>query len=161
MFISPKWKNTILEMSLKSSIMSKLDHQKWRIWYLSSGQEFDKNFLDSKSKHVLKVYFKPSRKNQKNLFLPLPSVPVWLPTRYLSRNDCLNFSFVKDKHIVGKKWPDIVVKWPFISCYFSKVSQTCLRPQATSEGPLNQLKFRLVKHLKMTVWTSVLWKILM
>ena len=27
LFISPKWKITVLEMSLKSSIMSKLDHQ--------------------------------------------------------------------------------------------------------------------------------------
>ena len=48
---------------------------------LSSEQDFDKNFLDSKL--VLKVYLKPSRKNQKNLFLPLPSVPVWLKIRYL------------------------------------------------------------------------------
>ena len=30
-FISPKWKNTILEMSLKSSVMSKLDHRMSRI----------------------------------------------------------------------------------------------------------------------------------
>ena len=39
-------------------------------------------FLDSN--HVLKVYFKPSRKNQDFLFLPLSSVPVWLKIRYLS-----------------------------------------------------------------------------
>ena len=38
-------------------------------------------FLDSN--HVLKVYFKPSRKNQDFLFLPLCSVPVWLKIRYL------------------------------------------------------------------------------
>ena len=31
LFISPKQKNTILEMSLKSSIVSKLDHQMSRI----------------------------------------------------------------------------------------------------------------------------------
>jgi hypothetical protein len=40
-------------------------------WLLSSGQDFDITFLDSK--HVLKVYFKPSRKNQDFSFLPLPS----------------------------------------------------------------------------------------
>ena len=27
LFISPKWKNTVLEMALKSFILSKLDHQ--------------------------------------------------------------------------------------------------------------------------------------
>ena len=27
LFISPKWKNAILEMALKSFILSKLDHQ--------------------------------------------------------------------------------------------------------------------------------------
>ena len=32
-----------------------------RTWFLSSGQDFDKNFLESK--HVLKVYFKPSKKS--------------------------------------------------------------------------------------------------
>ena len=26
---------------------------------------------------------------------------------------------------------------------------------------MNQIRFRLVRHLKMTVWTSVLWKIIM
>ena len=35
-------------------------------WLLSSGQDFSKKFLDSK--HVLKVTFKPSRKNQKKYF---------------------------------------------------------------------------------------------
>ena len=43
-----------------------LDRAQWYVfklstWLLSSGQDFDKNFLDSK--HVLKVYFKPIRKN--------------------------------------------------------------------------------------------------
>jgi hypothetical protein len=41
---------------------------------LSSGQDFGKKFLDSK--HVLKVYLKPSRKIQFFLFLPLSSVLV-------------------------------------------------------------------------------------
>ena len=35
--------------------------EKLSTWLLSSGQDFGKNFLDSK--HVLKVYFKPSRQN--------------------------------------------------------------------------------------------------
>jgi hypothetical protein len=49
---------------------------------LSSGQDFDKNFLDLK--HVLKVYFKPSWKNPDFGFLPLPSVLVWLKKPYLT-----------------------------------------------------------------------------
>jgi hypothetical protein len=49
---------------------------------LSSGQDFNKNFLDSK--HVLKVYFKPGRKNPDFGFLPLPSKPVWLKNPYLN-----------------------------------------------------------------------------
>ena len=80
-------------MSLKSSIMSKLDHQmslvetiskfdKLSTWLLSSEQEFDEMFLDSK--HVLKVYFKPSRKNQDVFFLPLPLQPVSLANGHLN-----------------------------------------------------------------------------
>ena len=79
MFISPKRKNAIPEMALKSFILSKLDHKmskSWKgiaaheletkarklsIWLLSSGQDFGKNLIASK--HVLMVYFKPSRKN--------------------------------------------------------------------------------------------------
>jgi hypothetical protein len=48
---------------------------------LSSEQEFDEKFLDSK--HVLKVYFKPSRKNQNFGFLPLSSKLVRLTNPYL------------------------------------------------------------------------------
>ena len=44
----------VLEMSLKSSIMSKLDHQMSRIWI---------EFASLDSKHVLKVKLKPSRKS--------------------------------------------------------------------------------------------------
>ena len=54
---------------------------------LSSGQDFDKNFLDSKP--ILKVYLKLSRKNPDFGFLPLPSEPVWLKNLYL-RPYCLN-----------------------------------------------------------------------
>ena len=61
----------------------------WQIWqaenwstsYLSSGQDYDKNVLDSK--HVLKVYFKPSRKIPDFLFLPLSFELVWLKIGYL------------------------------------------------------------------------------
>ena len=50
------------------------------------------------------------------------------------QNDRLNLSFVKDKHVVGEKWPDMVVTWPFIRYYFLGVRRTRTRPQATSEA---------------------------
>ena len=49
--------------------------EKLSTWLLSSGQDFDKKFFDSK--HVLKVYFKPSRKKSVfSIFLPLLSKPA-------------------------------------------------------------------------------------
>ena len=94
-------------MALKSFILSKLDHQmskSWKqmvahklqtnskfdllkIWLLGSGQDFGKKFLDSK--HVLKVYLKPSRKNPKILFLPLCSLLVRLNILHLSKKFAL------------------------------------------------------------------------
>ena len=60
---------------------------------LSSGQEFDEKFLDSK--HVLKVNFKPSRKNKDFVFLPVPILPGWLKILHLSRYVLsLNISYV-------------------------------------------------------------------
>ena len=53
-------------------------------WLLSSGQEFDEKFLESK--HVLnfKVYFQPSRKKKYFVFLPLPILPVRLKILHLN-----------------------------------------------------------------------------
>ena len=102
MFISPKRKITILKMALISFIISKLEHRMSRSWKQitwhvfetinkfdrmkswvpdCSAQDFDKNVSDSK--HVFKVYFKPSRKNLNFWFLSLSSKPVWLKTPYL------------------------------------------------------------------------------
>ena len=51
-----------------------------RVRYMNF-MNFDKNFLGSK--HVLKVYFKLSKKNPDFGFLPLSSEPVWLKKPYL------------------------------------------------------------------------------
>ena len=40
-----------------------------------------------------------------------------------TQNDRLYLSFVKDKYIVGKKWSEIVIKWPFISCHFFELAE--------------------------------------
>ena len=40
-----------------------------------------------------------------------------------------------------KKWSDIVVEWPFISCFFLKVSRAPARPPFTSEA----IKFEPIK----------------
>ena len=58
--------------------------EKLSTWLLSSGQEFDEKFLDSK--YVLKMYFKPSRKNENFVFLPDPILPVWLKILHLIRS---------------------------------------------------------------------------
>ena len=47
-----------------------------------SGQEFAKKLLDSK--HVLKVIFKPSRKNKDFVYLKDPILPVWVKILHLS-----------------------------------------------------------------------------
>ena len=52
---------------------------------LSSGQDFSKKFLDSK--HVLKVYLKPSRKKIFFSFLPLSSELVRLKILHLRLRD--------------------------------------------------------------------------
>jgi hypothetical protein len=96
-------------MALKSFIISKLDHQMSKSWKGiaahafettkkfdklknwvpedCSGQDFDKKILDSK--HVLKLYFKSSRKNPDFLFLPLPSELVWLKIHHLMKESIL------------------------------------------------------------------------
>ena len=92
-------------MALKEFILYKLDHQMSKslkgiaAHELEFSNKFDKlknwvpdcsaqdrisakNVLDSK--HVPTVYFKPSKKNKKNIFLPLSSVLVWLTLLHLS-----------------------------------------------------------------------------
>ena len=95
-------------MSLRSSIMSKLDHKMSRIWkkvassfckvvanltvwkteYLIAQRRTGIWWKVFRLKHVLKVYFKPSRKK---IFciLPLPILPVRLKILHL----CINSSF--------------------------------------------------------------------
>ena len=108
-------------MALKSFILSKLDHQmsnNWKriaahelettskfdllknwvcTWLLSSGQDFSKKFIHSK--HVLKVYLKPSRKNPKISFLPLCSKLVRLKILHL-RDTYYNFWNTLDRIIL-------------------------------------------------------------
>ena len=63
---------------------------------------------------------------------------IRIQTRNELQNNRSNLSFVKDKYIVGKKWPDMVVKRPFISFYFLRVSQACARPLFTSEAIISE-----------------------
>ena len=56
LFISPKRKKTVLEMSLKSSIMSKLDHQMSKMNCFSKRRQFlvlkMPNLKNSKNPHI-------------------------------------------------------------------------------------------------------------
>ena len=78
------------------------------------------------------------------------------------QNDRLNLSFVKDFFVVAKKWPEMVIKWPFMSHKFSfvfltKLQKTKSKPEAKKEvfDQIKLLKNR-VGPLKMTVRSSVL-----
>ena len=40
---------------------------------------------------------------------------IMICTHQATQNHHMNLKFVKDDHIVGKKkWPEMMVKWPFI-----------------------------------------------
>ena len=41
--------------------------------------------------------------------------PIKILTLKAPQNDRLNLSFVKDFYVVAKKWPEMVIKWPFMS----------------------------------------------
>ena len=41
--------------------------------------------------------------------------PIKILTLKAPQNDLLNLSFVKDFYVVAKKWPEMVIKWPFMS----------------------------------------------
>ena len=43
------------------------------------------------------------------------------------QSDSLNLSFVKDFNVVAKKWPEMVINWPFISYKFSGFFLTNLK----------------------------------
>ena len=61
-------------------------------------------------------------------------VPIKIQTWQTPQIDCLNLSFVKDTNVAGKKRPDMVLKWSFISYYFLRVHRTRTQPQGTSEA---------------------------
>ena len=101
--MSKSWKNCVAG---RTQTISKFDGLK--NWLLSSGQDFGKKFLDSK--HVLKVYLKPSRKNPKISFLPLCSELVRLKILHLNRGikwRCLQVNkYESFLRIVNKLWLD-------------------------------------------------------
>ena len=80
-------------------------------FYLSSGKEFEENFLDSK--HVLKIYFKPRRKNPDFGFLPDHILPVWLKIGHLSKYFSVVFSLILQalQDVTDKDDPELVKKY--------------------------------------------------
>ena len=59
-------------------------------------------FFDSN--HVLKAYFKPSRKNKDFVFLPVPILPGWLKILHLKL-------FYEDAHKVGLGGKILLKPW--------------------------------------------------
>ena len=95
---------------------------------LSSGQDFGKEFLDSK--HVLKVYLKPSRKKQKKIFLPLCSLLVRLKIPYLigiKNYRCFQRIYCL-KTPVDKKNSFFLQKGLYPHCTWTR-SRDCLHPR--------------------------------
>ena len=45
--------------------------------------------------------------------------PIKIMTCWALQNDCQNLSFVKATIVVGKKWLEILVKWPTPSLLFT------------------------------------------
>ena len=69
---------------------------------------------------------------------------------------------MKDFYVAGKKWPEMVIKWPFMSHKFSfffltKLQKTKSKLEAKKDV-LDQIKMlkNRVGPLKMTVRSSVL-----
>ena len=54
-------------------------------------------------------------KNNFNQYYAIAFDPIEIQTHQAP----LNFSFLKDFYVVGEKWPERVVKWPFLSLKFS------------------------------------------
>ena len=67
-------------------------------------------------------------------FCVVTFVPIKIETYKAPQNDRLNSNLVKDEHVVGKKQPDMVIDFPFISCYFLGVHRTRTQLQVTSEA---------------------------
>ena len=80
------------------------------------------------------LHFQAWKKKDFNQYHVVAVDPIKIYTHLAPQNDPLNLSFVKDKHVVGKKRPYMVLKWLFISCLFFGVHRTCMQPQATSEA---------------------------
>ena len=58
---------------------------------------------------------------------------------------------MKDFYVVGKKWPEMVIQWPFMSHNFSLFLQNC-KKQETKKKVFYVIAFDLIKILK--CWAS-------
>ena len=58
-------------------------------------------------------------KNHFNQYYAIAFDPIEIQTHQALQSDRLNLSFLKDFNVVGEKWPERVVKWPFLSRKFS------------------------------------------
>ena len=80
---------------------------------MKNKQKCKKNATIAKNTQI-RVFF---CKNTKKVEIFAFCVPTFEPITYrASQNECLNLSFVKDIHAIGKKkWLEMVVIWPSVS----------------------------------------------
>ena len=93
---------------------------RWKFW----GAEqiyMQKETLKCKKRNKLKKTFfflQNWKRTEREIFVlcVMTFEPIqMIETRPAPQNDCLNFSFVNNNHVDAKKWPELVLKRPFIS----------------------------------------------
>ena len=68
------------------------------------------------------------------VFCVITFVTIKIYNHYAPQSDRLNLSFVKDKHVFGKKMTIYGLKMAIYQLPFFGVHRTCMQPQATSEA---------------------------
>ena len=98
-------------------------------------------------------------------FCVITVVPIMIQTCSVPQNECLKLSFVKYFHIdvtkLARNGPEMAIYQ--IQIWWSISDSAKISPGLRVHFALyilNQLRFWPIKHTRMTVWTSVLWKIL-
>ena len=67
-------------------------------------------------------------------FYAIAIEPIKVQTHSASQNDCLNLSFVKDRHVAGKKMARYGHYMAIYQLLFFGLYRTCTWPQVTSEA---------------------------
>ena len=79
------------------------------------------------------ILFHTKRRDEKisncrvTAFCVITFEPIKILTHKAPQNDRLNLSFVKEVHVIGKKWPEMVVKLTFIILFHFRTVYTIFK----------------------------------